>query len=86
MLTLWGFHSVLRFIPCCRQCEIMALFPLCWLWIAVDNVFYVHLLQLLLVSQSGFDLSYPTKAEFRVHLGIVAWIRPFVLINAFFRY
>lgn len=29
-LTLWGFHfGVLHFISCCKQCEMMALFPSC---------------------------------------------------------
>lgn len=55
-----------------------------WLWVPVDNVFYIHPLQLLLVDQSGWNLFYPTNAEFCMRLGVVAWIRPFVLINAFF--
>lgn len=57
-----------------------------WLWVPVDNIFYIHPLQLLLVGQSGWNLFYPTNAGFCMRLGVVAWIRPFVLINAFFRY
>lgn len=37
----------------------------------------------MLVGQSGLNLFYPTNAEFYIDLHIVAWIRPFVLINAF---
>lgn len=37
----------------------------------------------MLVGQSGLNLFYPTNAEFYMDLHTVAWIRPFVLINAF---
>jgi len=43
-----------------------------WLWIPIDNAFYIHPLQLLLVSRSGLHLFYLTNAEVYMHLGIVA--------------
>lgn len=51
MLTRWDFHSISHFIPCCRQCEMMALFPSSLTaaasWFLLIMSFFIHLLSTL---------------------------------------
>lgn len=82
----FGFSLVLRFIPCCRQWEMMALFPSS-LAGAGSGFLLVMSFIFPLSKFAGWPVWFksvlPTNAEFFKDLHIVAWIRPFVLINAF---